>query len=133
MKKSVGKFDNKFGRDGANSWIEGCAFASYAAIKSLVTAREVSAQCGELTVEVKTRSRDIGWTTSNTGGRRSENVTYQRRSLIMPHEITQTMRKDEQIIIVQGHRPIRCGRAMYFRRKDMNKAAKPNRFAKATR
>ncbi len=133
MYQSVGQLEKHFGRDGANSWIEGCAFASYAAIKSLVTAREVSAQCGELTVEVKTRSRDIGWTTSNTGGRRSENVTYQRRSLIMPHEITQTMRKDEQIIIVQGHRPIRCGRAMYFRRKDMNKAAKPNRFAKATR
>lgn len=133
MYQSVGQLEKHFGKDGATSWIEGCAFASYAAIKSLVTAREVSAQCGELTVEVKGRSRDVSWTMSNSGGRRSENVTYQRRPLIMPHEITQTMRKDEQIIIVQGHRPIRCGRAMYFRRKDMNRAARPNRFAKVTR
>ncbi len=133
MYQSVGQLEKHFGKDGATSWIEGCAFASYAAIKSLVTAREVSAQCGEMTVEVKGRSRDVSWTASNGGGRRSENVTYQRRPLIMPHEITQTMRKDEQIIIVQGHRPIRCGRAMYFRRSDMNRAAKPNRFAKATR
>jgi type IV secretion system protein VirD4 len=48
----------------------------------------------------------------------------------MPHEITQSMRKDEQIIIVQGHSPIRCGRAIYFRRKDMDMHARPNRFAK---
>lgn len=133
MYQSVGQLEHHFGKDGATSWIEGCAFASYAAIKSLATAREVSAQCGELTVEVKGSSRDVSWNMRNGGARRSENVTYQRRPLIMPHEITQTMRKDEQIIIVQGHRPIRCGRAMYFRRKDMNRAAKPNRFAKAPR
>jgi type IV secretion system protein VirD4 len=42
----------------------------------------------------------------------------------------QSMRKDEQIIIVQGHSPIRCGRAIYFRRKEMDEAAKVNRFAK---
>lgn len=48
----------------------------------------------------------------------------------MPHEITQSMRKDEQIIVVQGHSPIRCGRAIYFRRKDMDTQVKPNRFAK---
>jgi type IV secretion system protein VirD4 len=38
------------------------------------------------------------------------------------------MRKDEQIIIVQGHSPIRCGRAIYFRRKEMKLAVKANRF-----
>ncbi len=41
------------------------------------------------------------------------------------------MRKDEQIIIVQGHRPIRCGRAIYFRRKEMDTAAAVNRFVKS--
>jgi type IV secretion system protein VirD4 len=48
----------------------------------------------------------------------------------MPHEITQTMRKDEQIIIIQGHPPLRCGRAIYFRRKDMAAQAGENRFAR---
>jgi len=33
-------------------------------------------------------------------------------------------------IIVQGHSPIRCGRAIYFRRKDMDEAAKVNRFVR---
>jgi type IV secretion system protein VirD4 len=130
MYQSVGQLERHFGRDGAVSWIDGCAFASYASVKALDTARNVSAQCGEMTVEVKGSSRNIGWDTKNGALRKSESINYQRRPLIMPHEITQAMRKDEQIIIVQGHNPIRCGRAIYFRRKDMNEAAKTNRFVK---
>ncbi len=130
MYQSVGQLERHFGRDGATSWIDGCAFTSYAAIKALDTARNVSAQCGEMTVEVKRSSRNVGWDTKAAGGRQSESVNFQRRSLIMPHEITQSMRKDEQIIIVQGHSPIRCGRAIYFRRKDMDQAAKANRFVR---
>ncbi|OAE49169.1 Ti-type conjugative transfer system protein TraG [Agrobacterium tumefaciens] len=129
MYQSVGQLERHFGKDGAVSWIDGCAFASYAAIKALDTARNVSAQCGEMTVEVKGSSRNMGWNTKNRASR-SENITFQRRPLIMPHEITQSMRKDEQIIIVPGHSPIRCGRAIYFRRKDMDMQARPNRFAK---
>lgn len=64
-------------------------------------------------------------------GRATENVSYQRRPLIMPHEVTQSMRKDEQIIVMQGQLPLRCGRAMYFRRKDMIEQTQKNRFAKA--
>ena len=130
MYQSVGQLERHFGKDGATSWIEGCAFTSYAAIKALDTARNISAQCGDMTVEVQGRSRNVGWSNSNSSARRSETVSFQRRPLIMPHEITQSMRKDEQIIIVQGHSPIRCGRAIYFRRKEMDEAAKVNRFAK---
>ncbi|RYC23275.1 Ti-type conjugative transfer system protein TraG [Ciceribacter ferrooxidans] len=128
MYQSVAQLERHFGKDGATSWIEGCAFASYAAIKAFDTARHVSALCGEMTVEVKGSSRSIGWATKGNTSRKSESVSFQRRPLIMPHEITQAMRKDEQIIIVQGHSPIRCGRAMYFRRKDMKRAAKTSRF-----
>ena len=39
--------------------------------------------------------------------------------------------KDEQIIVVQGHSPIRCGRAIYFRRKEMDTVAEANRFVKS--
>ncbi|TWC78233.1 type IV secretion system protein VirD4 [Rhizobium sp. SJZ105] len=130
MYQSVGQLERHFGKDGAVSWIDGCAFASYAAIKALDTARNVSAQCGEMTVEVKGSSRNLGRGMKNSASRKSESITFQRRPLIMPHEITQSMRKDEQIIIVQGHSPIRCGRAIYFRRKDMDMHARPNRFAK---
>ena len=130
MYQSVGQLERHFGKDGAVSWIDGCACASYAAIKALDTERNVSAQCGEMTVEVKGSSRNIGWDTKNSSSRKSESLNFQRRPLIMPHEITQSMRKDEQIIIVQGHSPIRCGRAIYFRRKEMDSVARTNRFVK---
>lgn len=133
MYQSVGQLERHFGKDGAVSWIDGCAFASYAAIKALDTARNVSAQCGEMTVEVKGSSRNIGWDTRNSASRKSESISFQRRPLIMPHEITQSMRKDEQIIILQGHRPIRCGRAIYFRRQEMDAVAAVNRFVNAGR
>ncbi|MCA1409083.1 Ti-type conjugative transfer system protein TraG [Ensifer sp. IC3342] len=130
MYQSVGQLERHFGKDGATSWLDGCAFASYAAIKALDTARNVSAQCGEMTVEVKGTSRNIGWNMENNASRKSESVNFHRRPLIMPHEIMQSMRKDEQIIIVQGHSPVRCGRAIYFRRKDMDEAARANRFVR---
>ncbi len=52
-----------------------------------------------------------------------------KRALILPHEIIQEMRQDEQIILMQGQPPLRCGRAIYFRRKEMLTAAAKNRFA----
>ncbi|MBN9052464.1 MAG: Ti-type conjugative transfer system protein TraG, partial [Rhizobiales bacterium] len=82
MYQSVGQLERHFGKDGAVSWIDGCAFASYAAIKALDTARNVSAQCGEMTVEVKGSSRNIGWDTKNSSSRKSESLNFQRRPLI---------------------------------------------------
>lgn len=130
MYQSVGQLEKHFGREGAKSWIEGSAFASYAAIKSLDTAKELSAACGEMTVEVAGKSKSVGFATSNSQERATESTSYQRRPLIMPHEIIQTMRKDEQIVIISGHPPLRCGRAVYFRRKEMLSAARENRFVK---
>lgn len=130
MYQSVGQMEKHFGRDGAKSWLEGCAFASYAAIKSIETAKELSASCGEMTIEVKGQSKSIGLSGAAGQGRASENVSYQRRPLILPHEVTQSMRKDEQIVIMQGQLPLRCGRAIYFRRKDMIEQTQQNRFAK---
>jgi type IV secretion system protein VirD4 len=129
MYQSVGQLEKHFGKEGAKSWLEGSAFASYAAIKSMDTAKEVSAACGEMTIEVTGRSKSAGALGGSGSARASQSTSLQRRPLIYPAEITQTMRKDEQIIIVQGHAPLRCGRAVYFRRKDMAEQARKNRFA----
>ena len=129
MYQSVGQLEKHFGREGASSWFEGCAFVSYAAIKSLETAKDLSAKCGEMTVDVVGLSQSVGLFRPRSSDRTTHNVSTQRRPLILPHEITQTMRKDEQIIIVQGHPPLRCGRAVYFRRPDFLNQANANRFA----
>ncbi|WP_273724010.1 Ti-type conjugative transfer system protein TraG [Bartonella sp. AU18XJBT] len=123
--QAIGQLENHFGPAGTISWFEGCSFVSYAAIKDSKTAESVSKACGQMTVEVKNSSKTLGG--FHTRG--SENVSTQHRPLIYPHEMTRNMRKDEQIILVQGELPIRCGRAIYFRRKDLRALANKNRFA----
>ncbi|EJF92268.1 Ti-type conjugative transfer system protein TraG [Bartonella taylorii 8TBB] len=124
--QAVGQLENHFGPAGAKSWFESCAFISYAAIKDTKTAESISRACGQMTIEVKNSSKQLG--AFHTRG--SENINTQHRPLIYPHEITREMRKDEQIILVQGCQPIRCGRAIYFRRKDLTALTNKNRFAR---
>lgn len=127
--QSVGQLERHFGKDGATSWFEGAAFASYAAVKSLDTARDVSAKCGEYTVEMHGESRSLDASAGFWGGKSTVSMSAQRHPLILPHEVTQTMRADEQVIIVHGHPPLRCGRALYFRRSDMRDLVGMNRYA----
>ncbi|MET3589588.1 type IV secretion system protein VirD4 [Bartonella silvatica] len=123
--QSAGQLVNHFGEAGARSWFESCSFVSYAAIKDFQTAKEISERCGQMTIEVVGTTKQKGL--ALTKG--SQNLNYQQRSLILPHEVIQQMRQDEQIILMQGHPPLRCGRAIYFRRKEMVAAAAKNRFA----
>ncbi|WP_208436174.1 Ti-type conjugative transfer system protein TraG [Bartonella phoceensis] len=123
--QSSGQLVNHFGESGARSWFESCSFVSYAAIKDLQTAKDISERCGQMTVEVAGTNKSRGLSL----GKSSYNINYQQRALILPHEIIQEMRQDEQIILMQGQPPLRCGRAIYFRRKEMLAAAEKNRFA----
>ena len=50
------------------------------------------------------------------------------RDLIMPQEVMQDMRADDQIVFVKGQRPIRCGRALFFRRPEMRALVGESRF-----
>ncbi|WP_336279642.1 Ti-type conjugative transfer system protein TraG [Bartonella sp. CB175] len=126
--QSSGQLVNHFGESGARSWFESCSFVSYAAIKDLNTAKEISERCGQMTVEVTGLNKARGLSFA----RGSQNINYQQRALILPHEIIQDMRQDEQIILMQGQRPLRCGRAIYFRRKEMLLSVGQNRFAPKT-
>ncbi len=38
------------------------------------------------------------------------------------------MRADEQIVFTSGNAPLRCGRAIWFRREDMKTCVGENRF-----
>ena len=66
------------------------------------------------TVEVNQVSR----TSRDMGSSRTRSQQLSQRPLILPHEVTQ-MRADEQIILTGGNPPLRCGRAIYFRRPEM--------------
>jgi type IV secretory pathway TraG/TraD family ATPase VirD4 len=49
----------------------------------------------------------------------------------MPHEVMQEMRMYEQIVFVAGRPPLRCGPALYFRRKDRLGENEPLRTRKS--
>ncbi|WP_322996450.1 Ti-type conjugative transfer system protein TraG [Castellaniella sp.] len=125
--QSIGQIETHFTKSGSQAWFESAALTSYAAVATHETAKRISDLCGEMTIEVGSTSRPAGIFTNNNRG--TESTSFQRRALILPHEIIQDMRRDEQIIIKAGQRPLRCGRAIYFRRPDMVQRAAKNRFA----
>jgi type IV secretion system protein VirD4 len=130
--QSLGQLEGHFGKEGATSWLEGCSFVSFAAIKSMDTAESISQRCGQITIEVESSSRQQSPPFSKRDRTVSHSTAAQARNLILPHEVVQNMRADEQIIMVRGQPPLRCGRAIYFRRPEMVAEVGSNRFARAS-
>ena len=107
--QSVGQLDEIWGRHARSKWFDNVDWMSFAAVGHLETAEFIAKKCGTYTVETVSR-------TLSSAGRSSRTRSYASRDLIMPQEVMQDMRADEQIVFVRGQRPIRCGRAIFFRR-----------------
>ena len=75
------------------------------------------------TVEIDQVSRSF----QSRGSSRTRSKQLAPRPLIQPHEVLR-MRADEQIIFTAGNPPLRCGRALWFRRNDMTGCVRQNRF-----
>lgn len=122
--QSIGQMRETYGgRDATSKWFESASWISFAAINDPDTADYISRRCGETTVEIDQLSR----TTQMSGSSRSRSKQLSRRPLIMPHEVLR-MRGDEQIVFTAGNPPLRCGRAIWFRREDMKACVGTNRF-----
>ena len=131
--QSLGQLVEQWGRDGARAWYDSTSWRLYAAVQDPETARELSGLCGEHGV-VATAQGDsagtqgrIGQLGSSNAGR-SENRSETGRALIRPDELLQDTRADEAFVIVRGARPIRCGRAIFFRRPEMAARVAASRF-----
>ena len=131
--QSVGQLIEQWGREGARAWYDSTSWRLYAAVQDPETARELSQVCGEHGVmatghseSAGTSARGLASSHSNSG--RSENRSEVKRALIKPDELLQDTRADEAFVIVRGAKPIRCGRAIYFRRPEMVAAVTPSRF-----
>ncbi|BDA87187.1 putative conjugal transfer protein TraG (plasmid) [Aureimonas sp. SA4125] len=122
--QSIGQMREAYGgRDASSKWFESVSWMSFAAINDPETADYISKRCGDTTIEVDQISRS-----SKMGGSsRTRSKQLSRRPLILPHEVMQ-MRADEQIVFTAGNPPLRCGRAIYFRRRDMSACVGENRF-----
>ena len=122
--QSIGQMREAYGgRDATSKWFESASWMSFAAINDPETADYISKRCGDTTVEVS----QVSTSTKSSGSSRTRSKQLSRRPLLLPHEVLQ-MRADEQIVFTAGNPPIRCGRAIWFRRKDMRSQLDTNRF-----
>lgn len=122
--QSIGQMRETYGgRDATSKWFESASWISFAAINDPETADYISRRCGDSTVEVDQLSRSA----QMSGSSRTRSKQLTRRPLILPHEVLH-MRADEQIVFTAGNPPLRCGRAIWFRRADMRKSVGRNSY-----
>ncbi|MBZ9603378.1 Ti-type conjugative transfer system protein TraG [Phyllobacterium chamaecytisi] len=122
--QSIGQMRETYGgRDAASKWFESASWISFAAINDPETADYISRRCGMTTVEIDQVSRSF----QAKGSSRTRSKQLAARPLIQPHEVLR-MRADEQIVFTAGNAPLRCGRAIWFRRDDMKACVGENRF-----
>ena len=130
--QSLGQLVGQWGREGKQAWYDSTSWRLFAAVQDPETARELSAMCGEYGV-VATSQGDTegsqarsGIASSSSG--RSENRSEVKRALIKPDELLQDTRSDEAFVLVRGSKPLRCGRAIWFRRPEWLNLVSANRF-----
>lgn len=122
--QSIGQLRETYGgRDASSKWFESASWISFAAINDPETADYISRRCGMTTVEIDQVSRSF----QSRGSSRTRSKQLAARPLIQPHEVLR-MRADEQIVFTAGNPPLRCGRAIWFRRNDMKACVEQSRF-----
>jgi type IV secretion system protein VirD4 len=84
------------------------------AAKDHADAREISDELGYTTLRAKSISTPLFGFSGGRGQRsRSQNVSEQRRALLLPQEV-KALGAEEAIIFYEGLRPIRCKKIRYF-------------------
>ena len=136
MWQSLGQLIDTWGQGGKRSWFNSCSWRMFAVVDDTETAEEVSKTAGRYTVLARSQgtssssqSGAAGSSSRNTG--RNEGVSEQARELIKADEVRTDMRADEAIIFRRGAAPLRCGRAIYFRRADLKSRIQADRFRQA--
>ncbi len=133
--QSVGQLERQWGRDGKREWYDGVSHRSYAAVQDLETARELEETFGHYAVMATSEGSNRGSSGKSfeVGSRsRGANTSFHEisRSLIRREELMNDCRTDEAFVIIRGAKPLRCGRAIYFRRPELAARIAANRFAR---
>lgn len=135
MWQSLGQLVETWSERGKASWFNSMSWRLFAAVDDPATAEEVSKACGNYTILTRTEGRSSGSNSGSGSGSRStgrnEGISERSRELIRPEEIRTRMRTDEQILFRRGAKPLRCGRAIYFRRPEMVAKVEADRFRAA--
>lgn len=103
-----------YGPHAAETMLKSLAARIVFAAKDHNDAREISDELGYTTVRVKSISSPLfGFSNGKNQRTRSQNVSEQRRALLLPQEV-KDLGSEEAIIFYEGSRPIRCKKIRYF-------------------
>jgi type IV secretion system protein VirD4 len=133
--QSVGQMAEAWGREGTRAWIDAAHWVGYAAIRAAGAGKELADQLGSHGVlawsegDNQGRQKPFGLNFGTVSRGSNVNVHEIRRSLIAASELQQDLREDEIVVVPANGLPIRCGRAIFFRRPDMVAQIASNRFA----
>ena len=125
----------QWGRQGRNAWFDSVSWRMYAAVQNSDTAKSVSDAAGGHSVMAESEGTNDGSQGKPLeAGSRSKGTSMNRhemaRALIRPDELMQDVRGDEAFVFARGSKPLRCGRAIYFRRPELQAAIEASRFHK---
>lgn len=134
--QSGGQIVEQWGEQGKRAWYASVSYRCYAAVQDFDTAKDLSESFGTYGVMASSEgsnsgSSGKGFETSSRS--RGANTSYHEisRPLIRESEIMNDTRDDEMFVLMRGAPPLRCGRAIYFRRPEMTRRVGVNRFYKA--
>ncbi len=133
--QSIGQMTETWGRDGTRSWIDAASWIGYAAIRAGGAGKDLSEQLGTHGVlavsegDNRGRQKPFGFSFGSTSAGSNSNVHEIKRALISPAELQSDLREDELIVVPATGLPLRCGRAIYFRRPEMVEQIQRSRFA----
>lgn len=133
--QSVGQLVKQWGQNGKRAWYDGVSWRGYAAIQDLETAKELSETFGTYGAVASSEGSNTGSSGKGMepGSRsrgRNASVHEIARPLIRPDELMNDCRADELFVVPRSARPLRCGRAIFFRRPELAPLVDANRFAK---
>lgn len=133
--QSTGQIEKQWGKEGKRAWFDGVSYRIYAVVQDVETATELESSFGNYGVLATSESSNTGsagkaWESSSRSRGTSQSYHEVARPLIRKAELMNDVRGDEAFVIVRGSPPLRCGRAIYFRRPEMVAQVAPNRFYK---
>jgi len=121
--QSLGQLTQGWGAHGRQAWFDAAYLRLFSHIQDYEAADFLSKACGEFTALGDSVNEGTGssssWEHNSRSTHRSTSQQQLARRLIKPEEVLQRLRYDEQIVLVQNAPPLRCGRAIYFRRPEM--------------
>jgi len=138
MYQSLGQMTATWGMQGRQAWFDSSYLKLFGCLQDVSVAEFLSKACGEFTAVSQGYTHGSGSSTGSATSKSSsthETTSEQQlvRRLIKPEEILQTLRDDEQIVLISNCRPLRCGRAIYFRRPEMLSRTQSNEFQQIRR